>query len=61
MKRRDLEKHLREHGCELFREGANHTVFWNPMRKKVSTVPRHREINDRLVRRICRDLEIPGP
>ncbi len=61
MKRRDLEKHLREHGCEMFREGASHTVFWNPARKKVSTVPRHREINNHLVRKICRDLEIPGP
>ena len=27
--------------------------------RKVTTVPRHREINDFLARKICRDLEIP--
>ena len=31
MKRRELERYLREHGCELFREGAKHSVFWNPV------------------------------
>ncbi|MEK6770251.1 MAG: type II toxin-antitoxin system HicA family toxin [Pseudomonadota bacterium] len=61
MKRLDLERHLREHGCELFREGSKHSVFWNPARKKTSTVPRHREINDYLARKICRDLGLPEP
>jgi hypothetical protein len=28
---------------------------------KSSTVPRHREINDYLARKICRDLEVPEP
>lgn len=27
MKRRDLERHLREHGVRLLREGGNHS-FW---------------------------------
>jgi len=29
--------------------------------RKFTAVPRHREINEWLVRKICRDLEIPEP
>ena len=29
--------------------------------RKAAAVPRHREINDFLARKICRDLEIPQP
>ncbi len=28
---------------------------------KTSTIPRHREINDFLAQKICKDLEIPKP
>ncbi len=59
MKRRDLIRHLEVHGCRRLREGGNHTVYVNPEKRKVSTVPRHREIDEDLVRKICRDLEIP--
>ena len=61
MKRRDLVRHVEVHGCRLLREGGKHTVYVNPEMKKVSTVPRHREIDEDLVRKICRDLEIPMP
>jgi predicted RNA binding protein YcfA (HicA-like mRNA interferase family) len=61
MKRRDLIRHLETHGCVLLREGGRHSVYVNHQRGKVSTVPRHREINDFLARKICRDLEIPEP
>ena len=61
MKRRDLISHLEAHGCELLREGANHSVYVNRNARKTSTVPRHREIDDYLSRKICRDLEIPNP
>ena len=61
MKRVDLIRHLEGHGCRLLREGANHSVFVNPATSKVSTVPRHREVNDFLARRICRALEIVDP
>ena len=61
MKRRDLVRHVEVHGCRLLREGSKHTVYVNPDMKKVSTVPRHREIDEDLVRKICRDLEIPMP
>ena len=59
--RADLIRHLEAHGCRFFRQGGNHTVYLNPTARKVSTVPRHREINEFLVRKICRDLEIPRP
>ena len=58
MKRADLVRHLERNGCVLLREGAKHSVFVNRARNKSSTVPRHREINDFLVKKICRDLEV---
>ena len=59
MKRRDLLRHLREHGCELLREGASHSWWHNPILNKRSAVPRHSEVNDNLVVKICKDLGIP--
>jgi predicted RNA binding protein YcfA (HicA-like mRNA interferase family) len=61
VKRRDLVRHLESHGCELLREGGNHSVYVNRRVRKASSVPRHREINDHLARKICRDLEVPTP
>ena len=61
MKRRALLKHLREHDCELLREGAKHSVYWSPVSRKTSAVPRHSEVSDKLARKICRDLGIPIP
>ena len=61
MKRRDLVQHLEAHGCELLREGSNHSVYVNRSARKTSTVPRHRELNDFLARKICRDLQVPEP
>lgn len=61
MKRRDLTRHLEANGCELLREGGRHTVYVNRRTRKVSTLPRHREINEHLARKICRDLEVPLP
>lgn len=61
MKRRELVRHLEQHGCELLREGANHSVYVNRTAAKSSTVPRHTEVNDDLVRKICKDLGVPKP
>lgn len=61
MKRRDLLQHLRAHGCDLLREGAKHSVYVNRELGKASSVPRHKEINDFLARKICGDLEITAP
>jgi predicted RNA binding protein YcfA (HicA-like mRNA interferase family) len=54
-------RHLEATGCQLLREGANHSVYVNRTSRKTSTVPRHREVNDFLVRKICKDLDIPTP
>ncbi len=61
MKRIDLIRHLERHAVELLREGDNHSVYVNRSSGKTSTVPRHREINDFLAQKICKDLEIPKP
>jgi len=61
MKRGDLIRHIESFGCELLREGGNHTVYVNRPEKKVSTIPRHREIDNNLCRKICKDLGIPRP
>ncbi len=61
MKRRQLLKHLRDNGCEFLREGSRHTMYVNRETQRASSVPRHTEIPDRLVRKICKDLGIPPP
>ena len=61
MKRRDLIRHLEKHGCEMMREGGSHTVYVNRARRKTTAVPRHREVNEFLARKICQDLEVPEP
>jgi mRNA interferase HicA len=61
VKRIDLIRHLEAHGCRLLREGGGHSVFVNDAKRKVSAVPRHREIKEFLARKICKDLEIAQP
>jgi predicted RNA binding protein YcfA (HicA-like mRNA interferase family) len=61
VKRRDRISHLEAQGCRLLREGGKHTVYFNPQARKTSTVPRHRERNEFLIVKICRDLEIERP
>ena len=56
MKLRDLERHLRAQGCVFFREGGAHTVWLNPSKRKIVSVPRHREIKEGTVNGICRQL-----
>jgi mRNA interferase HicA len=61
MKRRDLLRHLEACGCELLREGSNHTLYVNRAEHKTSAVPRHQEIKTFTARQICRDLRVPEP
>ncbi|HEX73932.1 MAG TPA: type II toxin-antitoxin system HicA family toxin [Dehalococcoidia bacterium] len=61
MKRRDLISHLTRQGCVLHRVGARHSVFFNPENGRMATVPRHREIEILLARKICRQLDISLP
>jgi mRNA interferase HicA len=61
MKLNDLERHLRRHGCLFHREGGSHTIWMNPANRKITSVPRHREIKENTARAICKQLEIPLP
>jgi predicted RNA binding protein YcfA (HicA-like mRNA interferase family) len=56
MKRRDLIKRIEEFGCELLRHGGKHDIYHNPKTGSTQPVPRHREINEKLARKIIRDL-----
>lgn len=59
MKRRDLERHLKAHGCREI--GGTKHGKWRGADDEVSAVPRHREIGPNLVRAICGQLGIPVP
>jgi len=61
MKLAELERHLRLHGFVLYREGAAHSIWFNPPLHKIASVPRHREMKEGRVRAICKQLEIPRP
>lgn len=60
MKRRALERHLRRQGARLLRERGSHG-YWGFDAEKSTAVPRHREIDFRLARKIRKDLGIPPP
>ncbi len=68
MKRRDLERHLREHGARPLREhgarplreGGRHS-YWGFDPERSTAIPRHREITWQLARAICKQLGIPPP
>jgi hypothetical protein len=61
MKRLELERHLRDHGCEFFRHGGRHDVWFNPLTDSTAALPRHREIKPGTARAVCRDLGVPLP
>lgn len=58
MKRKDFERHLKNNGCVILREGSNHTIWQNPLNNKQSSVPRHNEIVNITCKVICKQLEI---
>lgn len=60
MKRRDLVAELEEAGCVLLRHGGKHDIFHNPKTGKSEPVPRHREVNELLARKILKSLGL-GP
>lgn len=61
MKRRELERHLRLHGCILHHHGGRHDVWMNSATLAKSPVPRHSTIKKGTVRGICRILGVPLP
>ena len=58
MKRKELLAYLRSQGCDLLREGGRHSWWHNPTLNKRSAIPRHTEIKDILVKKICKDLGV---
>jgi hypothetical protein len=61
MKRTDLLRHLRRAGCIFIREGSRHSMWLNPGIGRSVPVPRHRELDNFLIRKICKELEVPAP
>ena len=61
MRKRELEQHLREHGCQFLREGAGHSIWMNPQSGRKESIPRHSEIKRHLARKICRSLSVEVP
>ncbi|MBE9204862.1 type II toxin-antitoxin system HicA family toxin [Synechocystis salina LEGE 06099] len=57
MKRKDLEKKLRQAGCYLKREGGSHSLWINPTTGIVEAVPRHTEIKEFLAQKILKSLD----
>ena len=61
MKRSDFMQHLWKNGCVLLREGSRHSIWENKTNNRRTAVPRHRELIDFTVVRICKQLDIPSP
>ncbi len=59
MKRKDLIRTIEALGCDLERHGAKHDWYRNPATGMAQAVPRHREIDEHLARRIIRLLGTP--
>jgi len=58
MKRKELIRQLLNAGCILFRHGARHDVYLNPLNGKKQPVPRHAEIDDILAKHIKKYLSV---
>ena len=61
MKRRQLEKHLREHQCEFLRHGSRHDYWVNTTNGQRAPIPRHNEIKRTTAQAICKQLGVPDP
>ena len=59
MKREELIRHLRRHGCRLKREERSHSLWQNPQIGAVEAIPRHTEISNQLAKKICKGLAVP--
>jgi len=56
MKRKDLERKLKECGWEPLRHGSNHDIWTNG--KDQEPIPRHAEVNENLARKILRKAKL---
>jgi len=57
MKRKDLIGIIEGMGCTFIRHGGKHDWYQNPLTKACQPVPRHREINEILVKNIIKKLK----
>lgn len=56
MKRRDLVAEVEQAGCVLLRHGGRHDIYHNPKTGRSEPIPRHREINELLAKKILKSL-----
>ncbi|WP_331457507.1 type II toxin-antitoxin system HicA family toxin [Desulfosarcina ovata] len=56
VKRRDLIRHMEQHGFYLVREGANHAIYTNGT--KVIPVKRHRQLDRITANELCKQAGI---
>ena len=56
MKRKDLIKKIESIGCIIVRHGAKHDIYHNPNTGTTQPVPRHKEVNEILAKKIIKDL-----
>ena len=61
MKRADMERHLKKHGCAFVRHGGGHDIWKSASGLKQAAVPRHREVVLGTFRAIFKQLEVPAP
>ena len=59
MKRYQLIKHLKRHGCVLIREGGRHSWWGNPNLEQRSAIPRDTEISIILAKKRFANISIP--
>ena len=59
MKRVELVRRIHATGSVLVRHGSKHDWYRNPETGAYQAVPRHNEINERLARRIIKQLSKP--
>jgi predicted RNA binding protein YcfA (HicA-like mRNA interferase family) len=61
MKRVDLIRTIEAAGCVLVRHGSKHDIYRNPSTGEIQPVPRHREVDEQLARKIVRALSHEEP
>jgi hypothetical protein len=59
MKRVDLVRRVEEEGAAFVRHGSSHDMYRNVITGVIEMIPRHREIDEMLARKIIRRLSSP--
>ena len=59
MKRTRLVQILNQMGAVFVRHGKRHDVYWQPLTKVETTVPRHDEIKEFTAKSIIKTLSVP--